>query len=155
MVLVPGNSESFEELSEAASGCSSAFVLHGSGCTINELQFWGVGGGIPVTPFGSWSYDFDEQQAKELLADCPHNGILVLHSPPFDTVDRCNNGADVDQRLWRDCLGVLGGHPLTHNALEAGETDTNLILNQLTDGTSPTVLEVVDVVNPITLCSLS
>lgn len=91
-ILVPGNSESFEELSEAASGWSSAFVLHGSGCTINELQFWGVGGGIPITPFGSWSYDFDEQQAKELLADCPHNGILVLHSPPFDTVDRCNNG---------------------------------------------------------------
>ncbi|MCG8653089.1 MAG: metallophosphoesterase [Pirellulales bacterium] len=91
-VLVPGNSESAEELSLAAERWAAAHVLHGNGCRILEVDFWGVGGGIPVTPFGSWSYDFDEAQAETLLRGCPSNGVLVVHSPPIDTVDRDSNG---------------------------------------------------------------
>ena len=30
------------------------------------MTFFGLGGGVPVTPFGSWSYDFTEEQAEEL-----------------------------------------------------------------------------------------
>lgn len=86
-VLVPGNGESYEELVAATHGWEAAHVLHGSGCQIAGVEFWGVGGGIPVTPFGAWSYDFDEQQAAELLADCPDQGVLVVHSPPLRTVD--------------------------------------------------------------------
>jgi Icc-related predicted phosphoesterase len=62
-VLVPGNGESVEELREAAEAWASARVLHGNGCQVDGIEFWGVGGGIPVTPFGSWNYDFDEEQA--------------------------------------------------------------------------------------------
>lgn len=91
-VLVPGNGESFEELSDAAVGWKSAHVLHGTGCQINGIDFWGVGGGIPVTPFGAWSYDFDEAEAISLLAKCPEFGVLVCHSPPIDTVDSDSNG---------------------------------------------------------------
>ena len=58
-VLVPGNGESVEELADAAALWKSATVLHGSGCQVDGIEFWGVGGGIPVTPFGAWSYDFD------------------------------------------------------------------------------------------------
>jgi Icc-related predicted phosphoesterase len=91
-VLVPGNGESAEELTEAAKVWKTATVLHGSGCTIEGVAFWGVGGGIPVTPFGAWSYDFDEQQGSELLAGCPPGGVLVVHSPPLETVDHDSTG---------------------------------------------------------------
>ena len=91
-ILVPGNGETTEELVDATVGWKSANVLHGSGCQIQNVEFWGVGGGIPVTPFGDWSYDFDEKQAKELLEGCPENAILVVHSPPLNTVDHDSAG---------------------------------------------------------------
>lgn len=91
-ILVPGNGETAEALSEATKDWGSARVLHGSGCEIDRVAFWGVGGGIPVTPFGDWSYDFDESQATELLAGCPDDAVLVVHSPPLDTVDHDSSG---------------------------------------------------------------
>jgi Icc-related predicted phosphoesterase len=91
-VLVPGNGETLEELREAASVWKSARVLHGSGCEISGQAFWGVGGGIPVTPFGDWSYDFTEAEAENLLSQCPAEAILVVHSPPIDTVDHDSTG---------------------------------------------------------------
>lgn len=91
-VLVPGNGETFQELREAASVWKSATVLHGTGCEINGVSFWGVGGGIPVTPFGAWSYDFSEEEATELLDGFTEGGVLVVHSPPFETVDHDSAG---------------------------------------------------------------
>ncbi len=86
-VLVPGNSESLEELVEACRAWPNAHVLHGSGVELMGRRFFGIGGGIPITPFGSWSYDFTEEEATQLLSTCPHNGILVTHSPPKGVVD--------------------------------------------------------------------
>ncbi len=86
-VLVPGNSESFEELSAACREWPQARVLHGSGAEIEGRSFFGLGGGIPVTPFGEWSYDFTEEQAAELLAGCTEGGVLVSHSPPRGAAD--------------------------------------------------------------------
>jgi Icc-related predicted phosphoesterase len=103
-ILVPGNGESFEELQEAAKGWSSARVLHGSGCQIEGVSFWGVGGGIPVTPFGQWSYDFDEDQAEKMLQACPSGGVLVVHSPPFDTVDHDTSGKIRGSRSIREAV---------------------------------------------------
>jgi uncharacterized protein len=91
-VLVPGNGETVEELRDAASLWASATVLHGDGCELRGQAFWGVGGGIPVTPFGTWSYDFSEEQAETLLDGCPHEAVLVVHSPPLDTVDHDASG---------------------------------------------------------------
>ncbi len=103
-VLVPGNGESTEELVDAAASWSSAYVLHGSGCEIAGVPFWGVGGGIPITPFGSWSYDFDELQAAELLAGCPQGGVLVVHSPPINTVDHDTGGNVRGSQSIRDTI---------------------------------------------------
>jgi len=91
-VLVPGNGETYDELQAAASVWPTATVLHGIGCKILGQSFWGVGGGIPVTPFGDWSYDFDEEAAESLLEGCPADAILVVHSPPLDTVDHDSSG---------------------------------------------------------------
>jgi Icc-related predicted phosphoesterase len=87
-VLVAGNGESADELRAACEGWSGAHVLHGTGCEIDGIQFWGLGGAIPVTPFGAWSYDLDDMEATVLLEECPDGCVLVTHSPPLGHVDR-------------------------------------------------------------------
>jgi Icc-related predicted phosphoesterase len=89
-VLVAGNGESYEELADACASWPSAHVLHGSGVEIAGVSFWGLGGEVPVTPFGAWSYDLTEEHAAQLLADCPVGGVLVTHSPPLGHVDVAN-----------------------------------------------------------------
>lgn len=91
-VLVPGNAESVEELRAACADWPSAVVLHGDGATIAGVEFWGLGGAVPTTPFGAWSYDFTEAQAEQLLNDCPSGGILVSHSPPLGLLDVSSSG---------------------------------------------------------------
>ncbi len=97
-VLVPGNNESYEELVAACSGWKSAHVLHGDGVSLQGVPFYGIGGGIPVTPFGDWSFDFSEEEATKLLADCPAGGILVSHSPPHGFVDVASNKKHLGSR---------------------------------------------------------
>ncbi|WP_372899287.1 metallophosphoesterase family protein [Stieleria sp.] len=103
-ILVPGNGETVEELRSATEDWKSATVLHGEGCEIGGVPYWGVGGGIPVTPFGDWSYDFDETQASELLSGCDEGGVLVVHSPPLDTVDRDSGRRVRGSQSIRDCV---------------------------------------------------
>jgi Icc-related predicted phosphoesterase len=100
-VLVPGNSESDDELSKACSSWKSAHVLHGRQVNIDGISFFGIGGGIPVTPFGSWSYDFTEDEALELLRDCPHGCVLVSHSPPRGVLDRSSDGRNLGSEAVR------------------------------------------------------
>lgn len=97
-VLMPGNSESFEELEAACENWPSAHVLHGSGIEIEGIPFWGIGGGVPVTPFGSWSYDFTEAEAEAMLKDCPKNGILISHYPPKGYLDISSSGRSLGSR---------------------------------------------------------
>ena len=87
-VLVPGNGESDAELREACAGWASAHVLHGEVATLEGVPFYGIGGGIPVTPFGEWSFDLTEDEADAMLAGCPEDGVLVSHSPPHGHVDK-------------------------------------------------------------------
>jgi Icc-related predicted phosphoesterase len=85
-VLVPGNAETDDELRDACAGWAAAHVLHGDGTEIDGVPFFGLGGGIPVTPW-EWSFDLTEEQAAEKLARCPEGGVLVVHSPPKGHVD--------------------------------------------------------------------
>jgi Icc-related predicted phosphoesterase len=103
-VLVAGNNETTEELRDACAQWPAAHVLHGSQISINGLIFYGIGGGIPVTPFGSWSYDFSEEQATELLAPCPAGCVLVSHSPPQGAVDRSLQGKHLGSVAIRDAI---------------------------------------------------
>lgn len=105
-VLVPGNGESVEELQQSVckADWSTAHVLHGSGCSLVGIDFWGCGGGIPVTPFGDWSYDFPEIQARQMLAGCQQGAVLVVHSPPIDTVDHDSSGQIRGSQAIRDAV---------------------------------------------------
>jgi len=91
-VVVPGNNESLEELQAACRGWDKVHVLHGNGVTIQGVHFFGLGGGVPITPFGAWSYDFTEDEAEEMLKDFPTGGVLVSHSPPKGQLDVDGNG---------------------------------------------------------------
>jgi uncharacterized protein len=90
-VLVPGNNETDEALREAAAAWPAATVLHGEGTELDGVSFYGLGAGVPITPW-DWSFDLDEDEAAKRLADCPDGAVLVVHSPPKGHVDQSGAG---------------------------------------------------------------
>jgi uncharacterized protein len=85
-VLVPGNNETREALAEACAGWGAATVLHGEAAEIGGVEFFGLGAGVPITPW-DWSYDLDEGEAAEMLSGLAAGAVLVVHSPPKGHVD--------------------------------------------------------------------
>jgi Icc-related predicted phosphoesterase len=90
-VLVPGNNETEDALRRACEGWDSATVLHGEGTEVDGVQFFGLGAGVPITPW-DWSFDLDEEDASEKLAGCPEGAVLVVHSPPKGHCDTSSAG---------------------------------------------------------------
>ena len=90
-VLVPGNNETEDALRAACEGWNAATVLHGQVTEIDGTPFFGLGAGIPITPW-DWSFDLDEQQAAAMLRDLPRGAVLAVHSPPLGHVDRDSAG---------------------------------------------------------------
>lgn len=93
MVAVPGNGESADEL--RAAGFPGTTVLHGQGTEFEGLRIFGLGYGVPETPFGSWSCDLSEMQAAAMLAPCERADILISHSPPRGLGDTTSQGQSV------------------------------------------------------------
>jgi Icc-related predicted phosphoesterase len=108
-LLVPGNNETTKALKSAAEDWTAARVLHCSGVEIDGVQFFGLGAGIPTTPW-DWSFDLSEDEAEAALADCPERGVLILHSPPYGHSDESASGEH------------LGSHAITA-AIEARELE--------------------------------
>ena len=88
-VLVPGNAESDTELWRACADWPSVHVLHGQAIQLEGTQFYGLGGGVPPTPF-PWSFDLSEDEAAAKLESCPEGAVLVVHSPPKGYVDEAH-----------------------------------------------------------------
>lgn len=138
-LLVPGNAESYEELQIACSSWSQATVLHGNGTEIGGIDFFGIGGGIPVTPFGSWSYDFTEEEAAKLLYDCPENGVLISHSPPKNILDLSSSGMHLGSEavhyaiIERIPQLVVCGH-IHESAGKMEEVDSVTVINAGPEG---------------------
>jgi len=103
-ILVPGNNEWPDELLAACKDWKSAHALHGQGTRIYGISFFGLGGGVPVTPFGSWSFDLSEEQATKLLEACPDHAVLVSHSPPQGLVDRSSSGQSLGSTAVRETI---------------------------------------------------
>jgi Icc-related predicted phosphoesterase len=133
-VLVAGNNETTDELTRACRAWPSARVLHGSEVMIGGVTFFGLGGGVPVTPFGAWSYDFTEEQAAALLKDCPAGAVLVSHSPPKGAADVSSRGQSLGSRAVRETVVrcrprlVVCGH-IHGSAGEAAEIDVATVIN--------------------------
>lgn len=90
-LVVPGNNETDEALRAACVDWEAATVLHGEGTERDGVTFFGLGGGIPVTPW-DWSFDLDEDEATARLGECPEGAVLILHSPPKDHCDSAGDG---------------------------------------------------------------
>jgi Icc-related predicted phosphoesterase len=139
-VLVPGNNETDDALRAACEGWPAAHVLHGDGTEIDGVSFYGLGGGVPVTPWG-WSFDLTEEEAADRLAACPPGCVLVVHSPPKGYVDGSRGlGSEAVLRAIEDKQPrlVVCGH--VHEA--AGEEATIGASRVLNVGPSGAVLEV-------------
>ncbi|MDU9005674.1 metallophosphoesterase family protein [Sedimentitalea todarodis] len=96
LVLVPGNAESHDELIAVAP--EGATILHGQGTEVGGLRLFGLGYGVPETPFGAWSCDLSEARAAEMLTACDVADILVLHSPPKGVADLTSAGQSVGSK---------------------------------------------------------
>jgi len=90
-IVVPGNNETEEALRAACDGWENALVLHGEGAEIDGVGFFGLGAGVPVTPW-DWSFDLTEEEAAQRLAGCPEDCVLAVHSPPRGHVDVSSRG---------------------------------------------------------------
>jgi Icc-related predicted phosphoesterase len=102
-VLVPGNNETEDALRAACEGWESAVVLHGDSTTIDGVEFFGLGAGIPVTPW-DWSFDLSDDEAAERLAACPEGAVLVVHSPPRGHCDRSSAGDHLGSAAILDAI---------------------------------------------------
>jgi Icc-related predicted phosphoesterase len=100
-ILVPGNNETVDALRAAAGGWDAATVLHGEGLEIDGVEFFGLGAGIPTTPW-DWSFDLSEEEATTTIAAAPEGCVLVLHSPPYGHCD----GGDADTHFGSKALLV-------------------------------------------------
>lgn len=90
-ILVPGNNETEDALRTAAEAWESAQVLHGGSAEIDGVVFFGLGAGIPVTPW-DWSFDLSDEQATAALSGLAPGSVLVLHSPPAGHCDQSSAG---------------------------------------------------------------
>ena len=105
-VLVPGNNETADALRESASAWSAATVLHGESADTDGVTFFGLGAGIPVTPW-DWSFDLSDEEATEALASCPEGAVLVLHSPPRGHCDVAGSGQNLGSQALADAIERL------------------------------------------------
>jgi uncharacterized protein len=102
-VLVPGNNETEDALRDACDGWRNAIVLHGESAEIDGVTFFGLGAGIPVTPW-DWSFDLTEDEAAAKLAGCPEGCVLAVHSPPRGHVDVSGAGQHLGSVAVRETL---------------------------------------------------
>ena len=87
LLLVPGNNETEHALRAAVAGGDGVPVLHGEARVVGELSFFGIGAGIPTTPW-DWSFDLTDEEAAERLNALPDGAVLLSHSPPKGHVDK-------------------------------------------------------------------
>lgn len=86
-LLVPGNNETEQALRDDATAWPSARVLHGEAVEIDGVRIFGLGGGIPTTPW-DWSFDLSDDEAAAKLDKMEDDiDLLILHSPPRGACD--------------------------------------------------------------------
>lgn len=103
IVLVPGNNETEQALRDACAGWEAARVLHGEATEIDGVTFFGLGAGIPTTPW-DWSFDLSDEEAEKRLAGCPHGAVLVVHSPPQGHCDKSSSGEHLGSHAILDAI---------------------------------------------------
>ena len=112
LMVVPGNNETEDALREAVAD-SPVQVLHGNWATVmggmredepRQMTVFGVGAGIPTTPW-DWSFDLSEEEAAAKLQDVPEGlDLLILHSPPYGHCDQSSQGDHLGSRAILEAI---------------------------------------------------
>lgn len=102
-VIVPGNNETDEALRSCELSWPSATVLHGESAEIEGVTFFGLGAGVPTTPW-DWSFDLSDEEAAAKLDKCPEGGVLVLHSPPKGHCDAASDGTSYGSQALLEAI---------------------------------------------------
>jgi uncharacterized protein len=109
VLVVPGNNETADAL-RAACDWEGVTVLHGESAEVDGVTFFGIGGGVPTTPW-DWSFDLTEEEAEGLLVGMPEGAVLLSHSPPKGHVDKGLGSSAVARAVEeRKARAVLCGH---------------------------------------------
>jgi len=87
LLLVPGNNETVDALRAVCGGWDDVTVLHGESAEVGGVSFFGLGAGVPTTPW-DWSFDLTEDEAGEMLGSMGEGSVLLSHSPPKGHVDK-------------------------------------------------------------------
>jgi Icc-related predicted phosphoesterase len=110
LLLVPGNNETADALRAAVAGWTGVSVLHGEAADVNGVSFFGIGAGIPTTPW-DWSFDLTDEEAEAKLASLQDGAVLLSHSPPKGHVDKGLGSVAVLEAAERtQARAVLCGH---------------------------------------------
>ena len=110
-VLVPGNNETEAALREACSEWPQAVVLHGAGGGAGSLSnggsglmYFGLGAGIPTTPW-DWSFDLSEEEAAERLANARRESTCWCSTPrPTATATTSGQGDHLGSRAILEAI---------------------------------------------------
>jgi Icc-related predicted phosphoesterase len=104
-LVVPGNNETEDELRDAVAAADwpAATVLHGGGTEVGGTAFFGLGAGIPTTPW-DWSFDLTAAEAAGRLAACPEGAVLIVHSPPAGHCDQSSAGDHLGSTAIREAI---------------------------------------------------
>jgi Icc-related predicted phosphoesterase len=137
ILAVPGNHEKVDELTAAAP--PNMTVLHGQARAVGNLSFFGIGYGIPVTPFGDWSCDLSEAKATEMLEDCHQVDILISHSPPKGVADVTSRGESVGSTAVRAATERLKPKLLLCGHIHEAWGQTGLIDETSVHNLGPTI----------------
>ena len=119
VVLVPGNNETDAALRAACADWPAATVLHGGGTELDGIEVFGLGAGIPTTPW-DWSFDLDEREAAAALAGCPEGALLICHSPPYGHVDRSRGRRLGSRAILAAIETKIRGSPCAATSTRAG-----------------------------------
>jgi Icc-related predicted phosphoesterase len=107
-LAVPGNNETDAALRRACGHWAT--VLHGESAEVDGVTFFGLGAGVPTTPW-DWSFDLTEEEAESKLESCPEGAVLLSHSPPKGHVDKGLGSVAVLRAVEeRNLRIVLCGH---------------------------------------------
>jgi len=138
-ILVPGNHESRDELVESCKGLDNFHVLHGETVELAGVTFFGIGCGIPETPFGPWTVDLSEDDAGRLLSRPRGPFAFITHSPPFGCLDALATQQHVGSRAVRSFVEqsrpgfVVCGHIHEH-CNQQSDVDGIPVINAGPDG---------------------
>jgi Icc-related predicted phosphoesterase len=131
-VVVPGNNETADALREACSVWKSATFLHGESAELDGVEFFGLGAGVPITPW-NWSFDLSDDEAAVMLRSCPDDAFLVAHSPPYGHCDVSGNGDHLGSTAILEAIElkrppvVVCGHIHESWGTESRVADTRIV----------------------------